>query len=225
MDQRPNDGRVGFWRCLAPSILRRERSRFWLVFAGSILGSVYLHELGHCIPAWLHGYPAIPTPAKSYILATVTDPVQRAISLGGILGGVLALVGGLWLYFHSPRARSSAILAGTLFPPLFYVLRFLLAGRGHDATEFQEAQAALGLSYSGHALDWFFLIAWIASALIWLLRSRTQPGIGLLKTCLKGAVLGLLLLTGLQSTNNMIFDPILGHKQGNSGQGTGHKAV
>jgi hypothetical protein len=221
MDQVFNYGRVGFRRFLAPSLLRREQSQFWLIFSGSILGSVYLHELGHCIPAWVHGFPAIPTPAKSYILAAVTDPVQRAISLGGILGGVLVLVGALWLYLKSPTARASAILAGALFPPLFYVLRFLLAGRGHDATEFQEAQAALGLSYSGHALDWFFLIAWIGIALVWLLRSRTRPGIGLLWKCLKGAVLGLLLLAGLQLTNNMIFDPILEHKQGNSG----HRAV
>jgi hypothetical protein len=40
--------------------------------AGSILGSAYPHELGHCVPAWVHGYPAIPTPAKEYILAAVT---------------------------------------------------------------------------------------------------------------------------------------------------------
>jgi hypothetical protein len=36
---------------------------------------------------------------------------------------------------------------------------------------------------------------------------------------LKGAVLGLLLLAGLQLTNNMIVDPIFEYKQRNSGQG------
>jgi hypothetical protein len=153
-------------------------------------------------------------------LTAVTDPVQRAISLGGILGSVLAFLGALWLYFKWPTARASAILAGALFLPLFYVLRFLVVGRGHDATEFQEAQAALGLSYSGHALDWFFLIAWIAITLVWLLKSRTRPGTRLLWKCLKGAVVGLLLLTVLQRTNNMIFDPIFEHKQRDSGQGS-----
>jgi hypothetical protein len=69
-------------------------------------------------------------------------------------------------------------------------------------------------------LDWFFLIALIAIALAWLLKSRTRPGIHLLWKCLKGAMLGLLLLTALQMTNNMIFDPIFGHKQRNSGQGS-----
>lgn len=96
--------------------------------------------------------------------------------------------------------------------PLLYVVRFLVAGRGHDKTDFQDAQAALGLSYSVHAPDWFFPIAWVAIALVWLLKSRTRPGIHLLWKCLKGAVPGLLLLTGLQITNNMIFDPLFGHK-------------
>jgi hypothetical protein len=62
-------------------------------------------------------------------------------------------------------------------------------------------------------LDWFFLTVWIAIALIWLLQSRTRPGIRFLWKCLKGAMLGLLLLAGLQMTNNMVFDPIFGPKQ------------
>lgn len=206
-----------------PSMSRSAQSRLWLVFAGSALGSAYLHELGHCIPAWAHGYPAVPTPAKEYILAAVTDPVQRAIALGGILATVLAFLGALWLYFRSRAARASAILAGTLMVPLFYVVRFLVEGRGHDATEFQEAQAALGLSYSGHALDWFFLTAWIAIALVWLWTSRTRPGLPLLWKCLQGAALGLVLLAGLQVTSNMIFDPIFGHSPRSPGQGSTRK--
>lgn len=195
-----------------PRVSRKEQSWLWLIFAGSILGSVYLHELGHCIPAWMHGYRAIPTPAKEYILAAVTDPVRRAIALGGILGTVLALVGAVGLYFKSPAAKASAVLSGALVVPGFYTLRFLIAGRGHDGTEFQNAQAALGLSYSGHAVDWFFLIALIAIAPAWLLKSRTRPGSCFLWKCLKGAALGLLLLLGLQMINNMIFDPIFGDK-------------
>lgn len=96
-----------------PSMSRREQSWLWLIFAGSILGSAYLHELGHCLPAWVQGYPAIHTPAKEYILAAVTDPVQRAIALGGVLGSVLAFLGALWLYFKSPRVYS-----GTTKPSL-----------------------------------------------------------------------------------------------------------
>src|SRR5690349_21233123 len=104
------------------------QSSLWFVFAGSALGCAYLHELGHCIPAWAHGYPTVPTPAKEYILAAVADPVRRAIALGGILATVLAFLGALWLYLRSRAARASAILAGSLMVPFFYVVRFLLAG-------------------------------------------------------------------------------------------------
>jgi hypothetical protein len=200
-------------RSVMPPGSRKEEVWLWVIFAGSILGSVYVHELGHCIPAWMHGYRAIPTPAKEYILAAVTEPVQRTIALGGILGTVLALLGALWLYFKWPGAKASAVLSGALVTPGLYTLRFLIAGRGHDASEFQNAQAALGLSYSGHALDWFFLMALIATTLAWFLKSRTRPGIRFLWKLLKGAALGLLLVLGLQMINNMIFDPIFGHKQ------------
>ena len=202
------------------SMLRSAQLRLWLVFAGSALGSAYVHELGHCIPAWVHGCPAVPTPAKEYILASVTEPVQRAVALGGILGTVVSFLGACWLYVRSQSAGASATLAGTLMIPLFYVVRFFVEGRGHDATEFQEAQAALGLSYSGHALDWFFLTALIAMALVWLWTSRTRPGLPLLWKCLQGAALGLVLLAGLQATSNMIFDPIFGHTPHSSRPGS-----
>jgi hypothetical protein len=48
---------------------------------------------------------------------------------------------------HSSNWRlKSRLFSGALTAPGFYSLRFVLAGRGHDATEFQEAQVALGLS-------------------------------------------------------------------------------
>jgi hypothetical protein len=129
----------------------------WLFFAGAIVASIFIHELGHCTVAWLHGYPAIPTPAKEYILKPLPEGVQNQMALGGIIGSVVALVAAvLWLH-RCTSPMTSALLAGAITPPGFYTLRFILAGRGHDATEFQEAQAALGLSYSGHAADWLFV--------------------------------------------------------------------
>ncbi|GEM_PF-782617 len=214
MDQPAGYGTASMVEQPVPSCMpRRRRPWLWVIFAGSAVGCTYLHELGHCIPAWVSGYPAVPTPVKTYVLAAVTNPVQRAIALGGILGTVLASWGALCIYLRSRRERTSAALAGALLAPGFYSLRFLLAGRGHDGTEFQDAQAALGLSFSGHALDWFFLVSLIAIALVWLLKSQTRPGIHILRKWLKGAVLGLLLLMGLQKANNMIFDPILEHRQ------------
>ena len=64
----------------------------WLVFAAAIVVSVFVHELGHCTVPWLHGYPAIPTPAKEYILKPLPEAVQNQMALGGIIGSVLALV-------------------------------------------------------------------------------------------------------------------------------------
>lgn len=206
---------------LAMSSLPQDTQRkLWLFFACSTFGSTYVHEIGHCIPAWANGYAAVPTPAKEYILAVVPDSVQQAIALGGVVGTILALCGAVWLYFISQTARASAVLGGTLIGPLFYVVRFLGAGRGHDGTEFQEAQAALGFSPSGHALDWFFLAMWIATAVAWLWRSRTRPGVSLLRRCLHGAALGLVLLVGLQATNNVIFDPFFDHQSRASRQGS-----
>ncbi len=50
----------------------------WLVFAAAIVVSVFIHELGHCTVAWLHGCPAIPTPAKEYILKPLPEGVQNS---------------------------------------------------------------------------------------------------------------------------------------------------
>jgi hypothetical protein len=58
--------------------------------------------------------------------------------------------------------------------PGFYTLRFVLAGRGHDGTEFQEAQAALGLSYTGHGLDWLFVSLFVAATVFWFWRARAR---------------------------------------------------
>lgn len=201
-----------------PSPARETQWKLWLVFACSTLGSTYVHEVGHCIPAWANGYPAVPTPAKEYILAAVPDSVQRAIALGGVVGTVLAQCGGVWLYFISRTTRASAILAGTQIGPLFYVVRFLSEGRGHDGTEFQEAQAALGFNPGGHALDWLFLTVCIATAVAWLWRSGTRLGLPLLWRCLQGAVLGLILLVGLQATNNLIFDSFFARLSRATGQ-------
>ena len=126
----------------------------WLVFAVAIVGSVFIHELGHCTVPWLHGYPAIPTPAKEYILKPLPEGVQNQMALGGVLGSVIALVAAsVWVQLR-PSAISSSVLAGAMTASGFYTLWFILAGRGHDGTEFQEAQAALGLSYAGHGVDW-----------------------------------------------------------------------
>lgn len=83
---------------------------------------------------------------------------------------------------------------------------FLLRGRGHNDTEFQEAQAAFGMDYSGHSVDWIFLSIFIAGALAWIIKSK--PGYKSIGRVLLGSVLTFFFIAVLQSVNNALFDPI-----------------
>lgn len=180
----------------------------WFIFAAAIVLSVFIHELGHCTVAWVHGYPAIPTPAKEYILKPLPEGMQNQMALGGIVGSVIALVAAsLWFQLR-PGAISSSMLAGAMTMPGFYTLRFVLAGRGHDATEFQEAQAALGMSYAGHGVDWLFVGLFVAVTLFWFGRTRARPTLKLVGRLVVGAIAALVFLVLLQSINNRVFDPL-----------------
>ncbi len=192
-----------------PSRVERPPRRLWLVFAAAIVLSFFVHEIGHCLVAWVHGCPAIPTPAKEYLLRPLPDGVQNTMALAGVLGSVAALAGALGWLFRRPTALRSAVLAGAMTGQGFYALRFWLAGRGHDETEFQEAQAALGLSYSGHALDWMFVGLFVLAAAAWFWRVRPPVTARLIGRLLLGAVFALVVLIALQVGNNALFDPLL----------------
>ena len=69
-------------------IAYREEIKLWIVYFLTVSAAIFMHELGHCIPAWLHGIPAIPTLAKEYTLAKVPESLQPSIALGGIIGSV-----------------------------------------------------------------------------------------------------------------------------------------
>lgn len=186
---------------------RRAELRLWVVFAIAIVGSIFAHEIGHCVVAWSLGYPAVPTPAKEYVLRPLSAPAQNQVALGGMAGTVAVLAGVLLWMLRDPNPTRLALLAGAMALPGFYSLRFFLAGRGHDATEFQEAQAAMGLSYSGHALDWIFLGLFAGSAALWFWRMRPGVTWRLAGRVFAGAVVGLVVLVVLQSVNNAVFDP------------------
>jgi hypothetical protein len=186
----------------------RLSARLWILFLGALVASFWVHELGHCTVAWVEGCPAIPTPAKEYLLRPLSPAAQNAVALGGILGTVAALAGALGWFLGRPGAAQSAVLAGALTAPGFYTLRFFLAGRGHDATEFQEAQAALGLSYSGHALDWMFLGLFVGATAMWFWRTRAGLSLRLAIRLAGGALVALVAVVLLQSVNNLIFDPL-----------------
>jgi len=191
---------------VAPAAVARHG--VWLILAVAVVASLYVHELGHCSVAWLKGCPAIPTPAKEYLLRPVPPEFQNQVALGGILGSIGSLAAALWWFCRQPGPRRSAMLAGTMTVPGFYVLRFVLAGRGHDGTEFQEAQAALGFNYAGHAIDWLFVILFAMATVVWFWRVRPRPTIRLAGRLLLGSVVALTVLVLLQVINNAVFDPL-----------------
>jgi hypothetical protein len=178
----------------------------WLIYFVTLFFSVYIHEIGHCIPAWINGYRAVPTPAKEYVFTTIPGPIAQYISLGGIVGTVVFSLTMLIIFSVKPNGISSALLAGAIAMPGMYTLRFILAGRGHDATEFQEVQAALGFNYSGHSLDWFFLLLFLAGAVIWIYKSK--PRFKIIGRLFIGFILTFIFVAGLQTVNNLIFDPV-----------------
>jgi hypothetical protein len=97
-------------------------------------------------------------------------------------------------------------LAGAIANPGVYSILFVLKGRGHDGTEFQEAQAAMGFSYSGHSVDYLFLFLFIAGLMIlWYKLKLTCKIAG---RFLIGVILTFSFLVALQITNNRIFDPV-----------------
>ncbi len=178
----------------------------WSVYFGIVLLSIFIHELGHSITAWLNGYKSVPTLAKEYVLETIPPHLQTYVSLGGILGSVFFALGTLFFFLTGKSKFNSAIIAGALASPGIYTLRFVLNGRGHDATEFQEAQSALGLNYSGHSLDWLFLVLFITGIIIWYFKSK--PNYKILGRLIIGSILTFIFLVELQNLNNAIFDPI-----------------
>jgi hypothetical protein len=180
--------------------------KVWPVYFVMIIVSCYIHEIGHCIPAWVHGYFAVPTPAKEYVSSNIPVGLKPYISLGGIIGSVLVPLMVILLYITKPYKHGSALLAGAMAMPGMYTLRFILSGRGHDATEFQEAQSALGLSYSGHSLDWIFLILFLSGIAVWIIKSK--PNYKIAGRLSIGFVLTFIFVIGLQVTNNAIFDPV-----------------
>lgn len=184
----------------------KQELKVWAVYFGMIILSCYIHELGHCIPAWIHGYWAVPTPAKEYMSSGIPVDLKQDISLGGIIGSVLISLIIIGLFINKTYRYNSAILAGAIAMPGMYTLRFILSGRGHDASEFQEAQSALGLSYSGHSLDWIFLILFLLGMVAWIIKSK--PNYKIIGRLSIGFVLTFIFVIGLQVINNAIFNPI-----------------
>ncbi len=186
---------------------QKNELKAWLVYFVTLLAASFIHEVGHCIPAWIHGLIAVPTLAKEYMPSNIPIGIHQGISFGGIFGTIMftiiVLISGFFMKAHF----NWAILAGALATPGFYTLRFITLGRGHDANEFQEVQSFLGFSYSGHLLDWIFLCLFILGIFVWIYKCR--PGYNKTGRIVIGFILTVIFIMGLQIINNLIFDPIL----------------
>jgi len=172
------------------------------------VAGVYLHEIGHAVVAWAQGIPTVPTPAKEYILRGQVEWAQETwISLGGVAASALLVIGTVIWYLRRDRPAVGAVLAGVLVSPFAYTVRFLLVGRGHDSTEWQAAQAALGAAPAGHLVDLLFLCLLLAGAAAWIYRRRSS----LRPRSVAGAfglmAAGVVLVIALQVANNALFDP------------------
>jgi hypothetical protein len=180
--------------------------RYALVFMGTTIGGVYLHEIGHAVAGWVQGIAVVPTPAKEYILQSQVSWNQDIwISLGGPVGTTLAVVGATLYFLRERRPEAEAVLLGALLLPCLYTIRFLLVGRGHDVLEWQGAQTALALAPAGHAIDVFFLCLWLAGVVLWASRLRFPLRDSLLKFA-GLTVAGVILVVALQAANNLLFD-------------------
>jgi hypothetical protein len=179
-----------------------------LIFCGALIAGIYLHELGHAVAGWVQGIVVVPTPAKEYVLGSQVDWSKETwINLGGVTGTTAAVfLAGLY-FWRKPCLNREAVLAGAVLVPGVYTLRFLLMGRGHDGTEWQGAQTALGLSPAGHAIDVFFLCLLIAALIVWGIRLR--PRLWSLGRLFAVAIAGTILLVELQFANNAVFDRVL----------------
>jgi len=179
-----------------------------LIFCGALLAGVYLHEFGHAVAGWVQGIAVLPTPAKEYILRSQLDWSKETwIALGGITGTAVAVLIAMLYFWRKPCLNREAVVLGALLVPGVYTLRFLAMGRGHDGTEWQAAQSALGLRPAGHAVDVCFLCLVIAGLIVWGLRLR--PTLWAPVRLIALAVIGTILLVELQIANNDVFDRVL----------------
>jgi hypothetical protein len=179
--------------------------RYMFIFLGALIAGVYLHEVGHAVAGWVEGVAVVPTPAKEYVLQSQLDWSKYVwVALGGVIGTTVAVLAAGAHFSRKPCFDREAILAGSLVPVGLYALRFLLVGRGHDDTEWQAAQTALGLAAAGHAIDVFFLCLFIVGVIVWGVRLR--PRWSSLLRLVPLAVGGTVLLVALQLGNNAVFD-------------------
>ncbi|HVS98637.1 MAG TPA: hypothetical protein VHE54_19225, partial [Puia sp.] len=182
----------------------RIQIKSWAIYFLVVLLSLFFHELGHCVVAWVNGIRAVPTAAKEYPLDPVPDGVKYLVSAGGVAATIVASLLGLVLFAVKKTKNSLSFLAGVTAMPVLYSTLFFFKGRGHDGTEFQEFQSVVGASYSGHFSDWTFVVLSLAAIILWVVTEK--PTYRCFPRLLLRALLTFAFIVGLQEANNSLFD-------------------
>jgi len=178
-----------------------------LLFSGPLIAGVYLHEVGHAAAGWVNGVALVPTPAKEYILQSQLDWSKAIwLALGGVIGTTVAPLAAAFNLWRQPRLDAEAIWAGVFLPVGVYTFRFVLVGRGHDATGWQAAQVALNLPPAGHAMDLLFVVLLIAGSVVGTI--HLQPSLSSILRLVITMLIGIILHISLQAGNNIVFDGV-----------------
>lgn len=186
-------------------MILKSELKVWVVFFTTIIVACSIHEVGHCIPAWLSGFWAVPTPAKEYISKDIPTGLYQFVALGGVLASIVLCLLTFVLYYSIAFKYKTVIFAGVLSIPGIYSFIFLLNG-GRNDNEFKVAQSVLGFDYSGSMLHWVFLCIFFLGIVLWYIKSR--PTYKIIGRLLVGFALSIIFIAGLQSINNAIFDPL-----------------
>jgi hypothetical protein len=178
----------------------------WSFYFLSAITGIWIHETGHCIPAWLNGIAAFPSPANEYILQPVSIDLNQTISLGGYIGTIIFIILVLNVFLFTDFRFRSELYAGATAIIGMYVSLIFFNGRGHGGHEFQEAQAAMGFSYNGHGMDVLVVSLFITLIAVWFFTNKPKPAI--IWRLLIGAILTFFFFIFYEHINNLVFDPV-----------------
>jgi hypothetical protein len=167
---------------------------------------IWIHEIGHCIPAWLNGIAAFPSPANEYILQPVSKDLNQSISLCGYVGTATFIILVLIVFLFTDFRFRSELYAGATAIIGMYCTLIFFNGRGHGGHEFQEAQAAMGFSYNGHSMDIAVIVLFITLVAICFFTDKPKPAI--IWRLLIGAILTFFFFIFYEHINNLVFDPV-----------------
>lgn len=188
----------------------RAIASFTAIFLAALIAACVIHEFGHAVAAWVQGIASIPTPLKAYVISHGIRWEQEAwILFGGVAGSILCSGCALVWYGIRTRKQGEAILAGILAVPVVYSIRFLLVGRGHDGVEWQGAQTVIGVSPTGHLVDYVFLFVVFAGIVAWVVRRRSDLHLLSFAKLAVLIVFAFVALALLQNLNNHLFDRYL----------------